>query len=108
MSIKLGLDFYDTITTNPKLFKRLASAVLASGGSVYIISAVQAGNEKKARRAIQRSHVPHTSLYVLPYASWHEVPTLKSKLAATLGIDIFIDDRADTLAALPCIGLKVV
>jgi hypothetical protein len=96
----LGLDFYDTITTNPKKYKQLADTVIKGGGAVCIITAVEERNVKRARNAVRTSHVPHTHLEVLTYTHWHEVPALKRQACQRLHVDIMIDDRQDVREAL--------
>lgn len=98
--MNLGLDFYDTITENPKKYKQLAKTIMDGGGKVYIITAVKEANVKRVRNNVRLSHVPHTHLEVITYKEHHEVPNLKKDACRKLSIDVYIDDRKDVRDAV--------
>jgi hypothetical protein len=96
MSFKLGLDFYDTITVAPKIYRKLAQSILAADGEVHIITAVFPKNQKKVTQDIRRSHVPYTQTHIVAFTNYLDVPKLKAQKARELRLDMFIDDRKDT------------
>jgi hypothetical protein len=103
--MKIGIDFYGTITKDPKVYKLLAETVLAAEGSVYIITAIAEHNRKQVLKDIRKSHVPYSEIHVVPYTEWHQVPGLKKQVAFKLELDMIIDDRLDVLRACESIGI---
>lgn len=106
--LRVGFDFYDTVSAHPKAYRKLASAVLESGGSVFVISAIEAGKEKKLLVDIRRTHLPYTSVHPVLYSHFSEIPKLKRSVIASLHLDFYIDDMGSTISALsglPVIGL---
>lgn len=99
--IKLGLDFYDTVTAAPKVYRKLAQSIIDNGGEVHIISHVHPGKEVALTKDLKHTHIPHTALHIITTLKYHEVPALKRTIIRNLGIDIYLDDRADVLTALP-------
>lgn len=94
--IKIGIDFYDTITVAPRIYKKLAQSILAADGEVHIVTAVFAKNSKKVQSEIRRSHVPHTQTHIITFTDYRDVPKFKALKAKELKLDMFIDDRLDT------------
>lgn len=93
--IRLGLDFYGTIEKDPKVYKRLAEAILTGGGEVHILTAVAPENARRAEKDVRHSRVPHTQLHIIPSDDYLLVPQLKASKAALLHLDVMIDDRRD-------------
>lgn len=94
--MKIGIDFYDTITVSPKIYKKLAETIIAGGGEIHIITAVKSENEERVRADVKQSNLPHTELHVVAFTDYEDVPLLKAKVAGKLGLDMLIDDRKDT------------
>jgi hypothetical protein len=106
----VGIDYHDTISTYPRLFKELAQQILSAGGSVHIVSAVGPSHEKEYTKAIRRCGVPYTSIEIIVYEQHWQAPKLKLHLAESLGIEMMIDDRLDTcqlFASRGILALKV-
>jgi len=97
--MKIGLDLYDTITRDPKFFKKFAEFVLAAGGQIWIVSAIGPFNNKQAHHDIRHSRVPYTGIELVVFTELHMVPSLKMAVFERLGLDMIIDDRADTCAS---------
>lgn len=93
----LGLDYDGVINKRPVAFRELAEGVLNSGGEVYIVSAVHEKNIDKTRWAIERSQVPYTDMIIIGYVHHNEVPRLKHERLSEVGVQMFIDDRKDTV-----------
>jgi hypothetical protein len=96
----IGFDYYRTITNNPKLFKKLATAYLAAGFPVHIITAVRKENKQKVKESIKRSKVPYTTLEIVVFNDYTEIPMLKLEAAKRLGVKIMYDDMEETCKLL--------
>lgn len=97
VNLKIGLDFYGTIEKNPKAYRKLAKLVLDSGGSLYIISAVMQGKERKFRLDFKRMHLPHTELFVVSFSRNSEIPLKKRAVIKPLHLDFYLDDNYSNL-----------
>jgi hypothetical protein len=100
----LGLDFYDTITSNIPRFRDLAKTILDGGGRVVIITAVTPSNEKRVRLEISRSRIPFTEVEVVLYGKYSEIPKLKLEKCRLHKVDIMIDDHPNTCKCLSKYG----
>lgn len=89
----LGIDFYDTITAWPVAIRKLSETILAGGGQVHIVSAVKRKNEDKTRRHIKDSRVPFTTVNLVFYEKYADIPKLKVPVYKELGCDIIIEDN---------------
>lgn len=88
----IGIDYYRTITVNPKLFKRVSGALMAAGYPVYIITAVRPQNVSGVRESVKKSKVPHTQLEVVVFEEFDEIPQLKLEACKRLGVKMMYDD----------------
>ena len=96
----IGIDYNGTITKNPKLFKRLSAALLAAGYPVYIITAVRVPNVSATRHSIVKSKVPHTSIEIVVFREFDDIPELKLRACQRLGVKLMIDDMPATCELL--------
>lgn len=96
----IGIDYYRTITNDPKLFKRVSGALMAAGYPVYIITAVRAENVSKVRESVKKSKVPHTGLEIVVFSEYEEIPRLKLEVCKRLGIKMMYDDMSSTCELL--------
>ena len=103
--MKVGLDYHDTISAHPDAFRQLATALLAAEHEVHIISAVGPNHVKQYTKEIKRSKVPATAVHMLVYDRHYQAPKLKLEKCIDIGINLFIDDRADTCALLAAHGI---
>jgi len=96
----IGIDFYKTISTNPKLFKRLAESYMSSGYPVYIVSAVALKNVSKLRENVKKSKVPHTHLEIVIFDDYEDIAPLKLAACKRLGIKVMYDDMESVCTLL--------
>lgn len=105
--MKIGFDFYGTIDTEPNKFKRLMQEARANGDEVYIISAIQYNNTDKLRGNARRFF--GTATLVPVYANTYmEQPMAKLRTCSVMGIDLMIDNRADTCQLLKQHGISTI
>lgn len=88
-----GFDYSGVISKYPKRFKKLATALLAQGDTVYIVSAKRHENVAKLRQDIK--HFPCTRLEVVVHNDYLKIPELKLRACKRLGIRVMFDDRED-------------
>lgn len=87
-----GIDYYRTITMNPKLFRKLSSAILLAGYPVYIITAVRQDRAAIVREEVKRSKVPYTFLELVIFKEFDDIPQLKLEACKRLGVKFMFDD----------------
>ena len=88
----VGLDFNNTITKDPRLFKRLSGALLQAGFQVYIISALKRPTDPKRKKAVLNCKVPNSGIELVYFNDYSEIPEEKLKACRKLGVRIMIDD----------------
>lgn len=96
----IGIDYYRTITNDPKLFKRLSTAYITAGYPVYIITAVRLENVAKVRQSVIKSKVPHTHLEIVIFENYEDIPMLKLSACKRLGVKVMYDDMQATCELL--------
>jgi hypothetical protein len=99
-----GLDFNGTITAKPYHFYELA-LILKQHGELHIISAVFKKNIVKTRDKIMTLGVPYTSITMIEYSDYLEVPKMKLEACLKLGIFMYVDDRKDVCELLSKNGI---
>jgi hypothetical protein len=97
--MKIGLDLDDTVTELPVLFALLAQTLLAAGHEVHVITYREIGSEARAAQDLEDHGVRYTALH-LP-KRLESAPRFKARIAASLGLDLMIDDSPEVLAAMP-------
>lgn len=90
--IIVGLDYYRTITNDPKLFRELSAALIAAGCTVYVITAVRSANVEKTRQSIKHSKVPSTYIEFVIFENFKDIPRLKLEACKRLGVKLMLDD----------------
>lgn len=88
----IGIDYYRTITTNPKIFRKLTATLLNQGCTIYIITAVRADKVALVKDSVKRSKVPHTMLEVVVFKEFEDIPQLKLEACKRLGVRLMFDD----------------
>lgn len=101
----VGLDYWDTITKNVKVFSSLASALISEGHTVYIVSAVGSVRIKTTRDDIEALDIPNEGIFVLEFKHHSEAPQLKLGCCKALGVQMFYDDRRDICELLNANGI---
>lgn len=114
----IGLDYFKTLTVHHKTLRPLASLIKAEGGMVYIISALSdMANRDQYEKALEKflkdTNFPYTNFHVVVFHKGkeaEEIPMLKLEKAQELGVQLYIDDRADVaelMAQFGIMGLQV-
>ncbi len=102
----LGLDYYNVISQFPQECTDLAKTFLRDShndGRVYIISAVgkkrldASGGMDGYRKEIEAFGVPCDEIIILYFENPDDVPHLKYMACLEKKVDLFIDDREDTV-----------
>ena len=88
----IGLDYHNTITLNERFFSMFAGALIAGGFQVHIISALKNPCDPKHKREVERCRVPHTSIQIVYFKDYQEIPQLKYAACRRLGVKLMIDD----------------
>ncbi len=104
----IGLDYHQTISAHPKLFKKLATALMAQGSLVYIVTAVQRHRTAIVKDLVKKSKVPHTGLEIVVYEDYDDIPQLKLQACKRLGVRLLFDDNPATCKLLKEHGILAV
>lgn len=110
----LGLDYYNTITEQPDLFRGLTELMHDLGVKVYIVSAVgRKTDPANLSRYIESMHEFITThnivvdgVHALEFDEPREIPEIKRSKCAELGITHYFDDRNDVCTWLTENGIK--
>jgi acid phosphatase class B len=103
--VKVGLDYWNVISHHPVYFAELASAALAAGHEVHVISAIGRKRAGTIAADVVVCGVPVTAVHELVFSHPRESPALKTAKALELGISVFYDDRDDVCAAMTAAGI---
>lgn len=114
----IGFDYFKTLTLHHKTLRPLAALVKGEGGMVFIISALsdQADREKYEKnleKFLHDTNFPYSNFHVVVFPKGKEdesIPMLKLEKCQELGVQLFIDDRADVaelMAQNGIMGLQV-
>ena len=79
-SMRVGIDYWNTISHNVETFTDLARALLAAGHEVHIVTAVGHVRKKTVRADIEALDIPHTDVHVVIFDHPREAPTRKWEL----------------------------
>lgn len=89
----IGIDYHNTITSNPKLFTKLIDSLLGAQHTVCIVTAVRATNVAKTRHALRR--VPRSHIEIIIFENYEDIPRLKLEACKRLGIKMMFDDMPE-------------
>lgn len=105
--MNIGIDFYGTIDTAENQFKRLIQDANDNGDTVSIISAIGYNNTDRLRGDARRflGVAKLVPVYTNTYA---EQPMAKLRTCSVMGIDLMIDNRADTCQLLKQKGIDAI
>lgn len=103
--MKVGLDFWQTITRDPAIFRDLADSLLRQGHEVHVITAIGAKRAERIIDDVTATGVPMTKLHYLIFQHPNEAPELKLAKCQELGIDMMVDDRRDICQLLNTNGI---
>lgn len=107
LCMKIGIDFYGTIDDAPNQFKRLIQEMNANGDEVSIISAIKYDNTDRLRGDARR-FLGVARLVPVYTNTYMEQPMAKLRTCSVMGIDLMIDNRADTCALLKQNGIDTI
>lgn len=96
--MKIGVDYWQTISRDPDLFGAMMQAILDAGGEVHIITAVGDKRAATVQYEIEdlfMPKMPYTEIHVVVFDHPREAPELKLEACKRLGIQMFFDDRRD-------------
>ena len=95
MSLTLGVDFDNTVSSDPKMFTALAKSVKRSAGHVHVITGVPKKSSIDAQQhaatvksSLDNMGFPYDTIYVAP----KPVPANKAAYCKANGVDLFIDN----------------
>ena len=94
--MKVGIDYWNTISHNAEVFRELAAALLLAGHEVYVVTAVGHRRKHTVLDEIAALRVPQTGVRMVVFDHPREAPRLKHEVCQELGIALFFDDREDT------------
>lgn len=103
--MKIGFDYWRTISRDPELFAALFSALMAAGHEVHVVTAVGRVRVKTIEDDFARENVPCTALHVVEFKHPREAPYLKLEKCKELELRFFMDDRMDTCEVLAGAGI---
>lgn len=112
--MKIGIDFWGTISHNPDYFRRLAWFYMhdktgSSGkehrNEVHVISSIGPRRAGTVEQEVIALNVPFTAVHELVFRHPSQSPVLKVAKCLELGIEYFYDDRQDVTDALNKAGI---
>ncbi len=111
--MKIGVDYYNTITRLPELFKLINSILAVKECEIIIVTAVakkEHDPEGKLYRArvekdLQEKNIYYDQIIVVEFTEPKEVPYLKLEVCQKYDIEYFFDDRNDVCTLLQESGI---
>jgi hypothetical protein len=107
--MKVGIDYWNTITKAPELFINLASSLISEGHEVHVISAVGNARAPQTAKDIEAVGIPNTAVHVVTnpegVTGTKNFPNVKLEKCKELGIDMMFDDRKDICELLNANGI---
>lgn len=94
--MKIGLDYWNTVSQNPDFFRELIGRLVWAEVEVYIITAVGHVRKHTVESDIASLGLNVTGVEVCVFDNKDEAPKLKYEACKRLGIQMFVDDRKDT------------
>lgn len=104
--MKIGLDYFNVISQFPEVLQHLAEDWMASGHEVYIVSAVghrrleKSGGLENYKQEIRDYNIPNVETVIVVFDNEEEIPQRKLDVCKKHDINIFIDDRPETVKLL--------
>jgi hypothetical protein len=112
--VKIGIDFWGTISHNPDYFRMLASFYMRDmrgplgkdhRNEVHVISSIGPRRIGTIEQEVIDLNVPCTAVHELVFRHPSQSPALKVTKCLELGIEYFYDDRQDVVDALNKAGI---
>lgn len=93
--MNIGFDWGGVLDEHPDRLTQLADALKRSGHEIYIVSAINAGEEETRRQQVEEI-MPDVCTEIITLVAAHpDQPLEKLKIVLDKKIDMFFDDRAD-------------
>ena len=102
--MKIGFDWGGVLDEFGEYFAQIASALRKDGHQVYVISAVEPGNEAYQKIFISPQFADCDEVITVG-AMWEDQPKAKLVVCQEKGIEWFFDDREDTNILLRHYGI---
>lgn len=112
--MKIGIDFWGTISHNPDYFRNLAWFYMQDmvgpfgkthRNEVHVISSIGPRRAGTIEQEVTALNVPFTAVHELVFRHPSQSPALKVTKCLELGIEYFYDDRQDVVDALNKAGI---
>jgi len=97
--MNIGIDLDYTISALPEFFSVLAAALVDGGHQVHVITYREVGTEEQVRGELEQLRIRYTQLHLPRRAC--SAPQWKAELAASLGLDVMIEDSPEVLSRMP-------
>lgn len=101
----IGIDYYRTITSDPKIFRAICQPWIGAGYSVYVITAVRRNNITTTRESIRKRKVSYSGIEIVEFEDYEDIPTLKLAACKRLGVRLMFDDMPETCELLSKHGI---
>lgn len=103
--MKIGFDFYKTLSSYPVQFKTLISSLVSEGHTIIVISALGPKSDvDNYKRHVIEFLKQHTITYhdfeVVVFQDDSEIPEIKLESCKRHQIDMYFDDREDVCQIL--------
>lgn len=101
----IGLDYHNTISKHEKIFKKMATAWMAQGIPVFIISALKIPTDASFKTNVMKCKVPHTGVELVYFKDYGEIAELKLAVCKRLSVSIMYDDMESVCKLLAKNGI---
>lgn len=103
--MRIGIDYWQTITRDPDFFRELIDSLVKDDWEVHIISAVGHKRAPITRDEIEATINTFTDIHIVIFDHPDQSPELKLAKCQELGIQLMIDDRRDICELLNLNGI---
>lgn len=103
--MKVGFDWGGVLDTHGKQLSELATAMKLNGHEIYIVSAINSGEEERRIQQVEEL-MPDICIEIITLVAEHQnQPLEKLKIVLDKKIDMFFDDRSDICELLQNYGV---
>lgn len=104
--MKIGIDYWNTLTAYPEYFDQLCHGYRLLGFEVHIISAIGKSRQGTIQAEIDDGYkICYTAVHEVVFDTHNTTPGLKLAKCQELGITVFYDDRQDVVDLLNANGI---
>lgn len=101
----IGIDYFNTITKDEKLFRTLAAAYRSIGIPVFIISALKNPTNPERKKELLRCKVPNDGVEIVYFKDYEEIAELKLAVCKRLSVRLMYDDMPSVCKLLAKNGI---